>query len=133
MTTFEEVFSSDDFEEKVEDKVEEIVLSFQLAVQDAMDQKGVTKKQLAELMNVKPARVSQLLGGHAENLTLKSIAKVALVLDVDFDLVNRAELVAMKARLEKNMSELRVPLVRSTVFWKETAANSNGYRGKLAA
>lgn len=51
----------------------------QIAV--AMQEKGVTRKELAERMGVKPPMITRLLNG-PENVTLRTLMRVAYALDM---------------------------------------------------
>lgn len=57
---------------------------------DAKDERGLTQKALADELGVDSARISRILNGE-ENLTLRSVAELACVLDreVDFALRKR--------------------------------------------
>lgn len=52
----------------------------------AMDNKGVSRAELARRLKVSPAYVTKLLRGHA-NLSLESLAKVAFVLDLKWECI----------------------------------------------
>ena len=56
--------------------IEDLVFSTQLALQKAMNRKGVTNKDLAEKLGMSPARVSQVFSSKGPNLTLKTIARM---------------------------------------------------------
>ena len=49
-----------------------------------MRERGITRADLAARMGVSPGRVSQILGG-GENLTLRTLAALAVALDARFD------------------------------------------------
>jgi transcriptional regulator with XRE-family HTH domain len=48
-----------------------------------MKERGITKRELADRLNVTPGRVSQILSGD-ENLTLRTLATVCAALDAHF-------------------------------------------------
>jgi transcriptional regulator with XRE-family HTH domain len=50
-----------------------------------MEERGLTRADLAASMGVSPGRVSQILGG-GENLTLRTLAALAVALDARFDI-----------------------------------------------
>ena len=135
MTTFSELLSAESFEEKVESKLEEIALSFQLAIQDRMQASGIKKSELADLMGVSAARVSQLLAGRGSNLTLKSIAKAAAALDFDLEALDRSKYLALLKQAPSTQFESKsaATLVRSVSFWKDHTANKNKHPEALAA
>jgi DNA-binding Xre family transcriptional regulator len=56
-----------------------------------MKERGLTKRELAQRLNVTPGRVSQILSGD-ENLTLRTLAAICAALDAHF----RVELVENK-------------------------------------
>ena len=66
---------------------EALVFSTQVALQKAMNRKGVGKKELSERLGMSPARVSQIFSSNSPNLTLKTIARIAHALGEDFELV----------------------------------------------
>ena len=47
-----------------------------------LNEKGINKKEFASMLNKKPSEVSKLLSG-THNLTLKSITKMEIALNVD--------------------------------------------------
>lgn len=74
-----------------ENAVEALVVSVQLALQRAMSANCVTRKELAERLGLSAARVSQILSADGANLTLKTIARVALALGEDFEFVSQKD------------------------------------------
>jgi transcriptional regulator with XRE-family HTH domain len=52
----------------------------QAAIEAALDDRKLTQTDLARLLEVSPARVSQMLGGNGANLTARTVARVAQVL-----------------------------------------------------
>lgn len=107
--------------------IEDLVFSTQLALQKAMNRKGVTNKDLAEKLGMSPARVSQVFSSKGPNLTLKTIARIAHALGEDFEFVRKSDL--KRPLPEKEARDfmsvvLNVgPSQRPT--WKERAANSS--------
>ncbi len=55
---------------------EDAKIEFAVAIEQAMNQHGINRKQLAQRLNTSPAYVTKLLRGDA-NLTLASMAKTA--------------------------------------------------------
>jgi transcriptional regulator with XRE-family HTH domain len=49
-----------------------------------MKERGITKRELAQRLDVTPGRVSQILSGD-ENLTLRTLASVCAALDAHFE------------------------------------------------
>jgi DNA-binding Xre family transcriptional regulator len=52
------------------------VLKTQSEIQKILNKKGLRPRDLAKRLNVTEARVSQMFGDHAKNLTLKTIARI---------------------------------------------------------
>jgi len=67
---------------------EALVFSTQVALQKAMNRKGVGKKELSERLGISPARVSQIFSSNGPNLTLKTIARIAHAIGEDFELIS---------------------------------------------
>ncbi len=53
------------------------ITEIQLAIEAALDQKGLTQADLARILDVSEARVSQILGGNGRNLQARTIARIA--------------------------------------------------------
>lgn len=53
------------------------ILDIQMAVQSAMDLKGLNQSDLARLMGVSEARVSQMMRGSGTNMQAKTVGAVA--------------------------------------------------------
>ena len=68
--------------------IEALVFSTQVALQKAMNQKGVGNKELSERLGMSPARVSQIFSSNGPNLTLKMIARIAHAIGEDFELIS---------------------------------------------
>jgi len=69
---------------------DEMALQIVADVYKAMLREGLTKKQLAERIGVSPAFVSQVLNGKP-NMTLVTVAKFALALNLDCHIELRAK------------------------------------------
>jgi len=69
-----------------------------------MEERGLTKKELAELMGVSPAYVSKIFSG--SNISLRTVAKVLAALKVDARLVleERSEREFKPLKLEPELS-----------------------------
>ncbi|MDH3665013.1 MAG: helix-turn-helix domain-containing protein, partial [Alphaproteobacteria bacterium] len=65
--------------------IEEMRVSVQWAIQEAMVDKGINRAELARRLGISAARVTQMLSEDA-NPRLETIAKVAFCLDVDLTL-----------------------------------------------
>ena len=59
---------------------ERLVYEVQKAVRGLLKRKGVKAAELARLLGVSEARVNQMLGGEAKNLTLRTLARIHHVL-----------------------------------------------------
>jgi HTH-type transcriptional regulator/antitoxin HigA len=55
-------------------------------IKDEMDERGITQKQLAEMLGVSPSRISEYMNGKAEP-TLKVARLLHKKLDVDADFI----------------------------------------------
>jgi len=60
---------------------EGLILDIATQLKQIMEKKGLTKKQLAQKMNVKPSYITKIFSGH--NISLKTLAKVLAALEVD--------------------------------------------------
>lgn len=55
---------------------EELILEAQMVIQRALNERGMSQKDLADKLGVSNSYVSQMLGDSARNLTLRTIARV---------------------------------------------------------
>ncbi|OOY27465.1 hypothetical protein BMI90_12715 [Thioclava sp. L04-15] len=109
--------------------IEALVFSTQVALQKAMNRKGMSNRELADRLGMTPARVSQIFSSNGPNLTLKTIARIAHALGDDFELVRKQD-------IRGTLPEERAKEFRSVVLhvnprlspsvWQEKAANSTG-------
>ncbi len=132
MTELEKLFSARDDDELLEDAIENLVLSVQIALQQAMHRGCVSQRELAERMGVSPARVSQILTGEQANLTLKTIGKIAFALGEDFELVERDK-IKPKRNKEPEYFALAAKVAPRNDPWRDRTANSNRYPDLMAA
>ena len=77
------------------DRINSLVLSVQIAIQNTMSVKGISQRELADRLGVTAARVSQIVAGEGSNLTLKTIGRIAHALDEQFDLVTKGEAIRL--------------------------------------
>ncbi len=63
----------------------EYSMDFVFAVQDALDEAGMTRKELADRLGCKEGRVDRVLGGDAE-ITLETVAAYDAALGLGFKL-----------------------------------------------
>lgn len=122
-------------EERSLDVVEMLVLSIQVALQNAMTRGGVSQKELADRLGVSPARVSQILSESGANLTVKTIGKIAHALGEEFELVTRKQLRDISTiKEEVQFTRLRIASsAKRADPWEERVANVNRSPQKMAA
>ena len=56
-------------------------LDFSIQLKELMEEKGITKKELAKRMGVSPSYITKIFSG--DNISLKTVAKVLAALQVD--------------------------------------------------
>lgn len=71
-------------EDRIDEEMYGLVTQLTNEISWLMQERGLTRADLAALMGVSPGRVSQILGG-GENLTLRTLAALAVALDARFD------------------------------------------------
>lgn len=82
--------------------IDALTMSVQFALQKAMRENCISQKELSNRLGVSAARVSQILAKDAENLTLKTIAKIADALGEEFELMSRSDVDDLKCRAKKD-------------------------------
>lgn len=118
--------------------IEALVFSIQIALQRAMNRKGVSNKDLAERLGMSPARVSQIFSTNGPNLTLRTIARVAHALGEDFEFISKEDPKA-NALPEKKAKNFKCVVMRinpqmTPAAWQERAAiSSNSPKHDMAA
>ena len=60
---------------------EGLIIDIAVQLKQIMREKGMTKKELAEKMNVKPSYITKIFSG--QNISLRTLAKVLAALEVD--------------------------------------------------
>ncbi len=80
------------------DKIESLVHSGQIAIQDEMRIRGVGQVERARRLGMTTPRPRQVVGGSGSRMTLETIGNKAHVLDARFGLVGRWE----TAKLDRN-------------------------------
>lgn len=135
MTSFDDVFGVGIVAEEEHLTLEALVLSIQVALQNSMAESDVSQKELAQRLCVSPARVSQILKCHGNNLTLRTVAKVAHALGEDFEMVSKSELKRLrKPRPHRDRSFGKSLADRTAlVGWRDESANENRYPSPMAA
>lgn len=102
--------------------IENLVFSVQVALQRAMNQRGVSNKALAERLGMTSARVSQIFSSKGPNLTLKTIARIAHALEEDFELIRKEDMKELSRK--RNVEGFRLYLVATDPsVWREKPAN----------
>ena len=81
---------------------EEFIVDVQYAIQKLLNESGVSYAHLAKKLGVSAARVSQMFGDEAHNLTLRTVARIFHVLNdkcvISSDLLKK---IAEKGKKEK--------------------------------
>lgn len=90
----------DEYEDDLEYKIEETKLDITEAICEAMDELGITRKQLAEKMGTSAAAITKFLNGTA-NLTLKTLVKFSMCLERDL-------IVKLKAKPKKRLDPYKL-------------------------
>lgn len=136
MASFEDIFGGQTELERESILLESLALSIQVALQKAMNERGVSQKDLAERLKISPARVSQILKCHGANLTLRSVAKIAYALGEEFELVSKKEMkyiARTNARsASRNFGESLLQSDKCSA-WHEVSANNNKNPKRIAA
>lgn len=69
-----------------------------------MEEKGVTKKELAERLGVSPAYITKIFSGY--NISLKTVARILAALEADVKLTFVDREAQTKPKIEKNLIKL---------------------------
>ncbi len=77
---------------------EELVYDIACELKRIMEERGITKKQLAQRLGVSPAYVSKVLGG--SNITLKTLARILAALEADVSIVLKSRKSVFPSRVE---------------------------------
>ena len=123
--------------EKIEDPETRVAFSQEWAsfrfceqVEDALETLGLTRADLAKRLNVSRAAITQALSeGESRNFTLETMARYAVALDFDLDIVlrpsNASDELAVEDAREANI--MTMELARgSCVYTSAGVANSPG-------
>ena len=76
------------------------ILSFTGSVMERLEALGMTKKNLADMLNVSPAYVTKLIGG-SNNFTLRTMVRIARQLKCELNISLRAAVASAKAESPK--------------------------------
>jgi transcriptional regulator with XRE-family HTH domain len=103
---------------------EDLILEAQMLIQGALNERGLSQKDLAELLGVGQSYVSQMLGLSGRNLTLRTIARVmhALGLTAELRAIDPLEATAPRATSEEAEAEAtagatRLPAALDSTAW----------------
>lgn len=58
-------------------------MKIELRIKEAIENKDMTQKQLAELTGIRPAAISSLVRGYVERLNLDHLERIAIALEID--------------------------------------------------
>jgi transcriptional regulator with XRE-family HTH domain len=135
MSRLKGLFEPRNDEEREEYALQDLALSIQLALQKSMNSSCVSQRELADKLGVSAARVSQLFSSHGANLTLKTIAKIAMALGEDFEFVSKKDLAVARKRHSVIHCEKAKYAVKNkqTTPWMEISANDNLHLKAMAA
>ncbi|WP_105371691.1 helix-turn-helix domain-containing protein [Neorhizobium huautlense] len=122
---------------------EDALMNYQFAVLDAMQEKSITKAELAKMLGVSRARVSQMLSSEA-NPTIKLVGRALHVLGLRADYVSASEVPreveevshALDNEVDESCRWRALQRRQVDVIWHQNtgmSANSNGYKVAEAA
>lgn len=106
----------EEFDKNPDDVLDDVLLDVTEQIAVAMEEKGVTRKELAARMGVKPPVITRLLNG-PENTTLRTLLRVAFALDIIIDIelgkpdATKARRAARAAQQAENGERKREPVV----------------------
>lgn len=105
------------------------VSDLQIAIENAMESRGLSQADLARLMKVTEARISQILSDNGANLRARTIARIAHALDAKACIAfeNTAETVCAESLRAHRLS------VRRSDWGRSVAANENVWEQERAA
>lgn len=127
-----DIFEARDEFEREEDTVQALLFSVKIAIQKAMQEGGVSKKNLSEKLGISPARVSQLLSDTNSNMTIKTIGKICHALGEDFEFVRPCDYRGAAKPSDFEIIKEAIPSIR-LVKWHDETANLNRNIRLLAA
>jgi transcriptional regulator with XRE-family HTH domain len=110
------------FEKDPEYILEGLMLELNEQILELLYKKGMTRKQLAKELGVSPAYITKLLNGNP-NLTLKSLVKIATVMDVSLSInIGEEKKVKYQIPLENEYFEFLEVTQTRKVFKNEALA-----------
>jgi transcriptional regulator with XRE-family HTH domain len=111
------------FDPRVIEAEENLLIDFQIQIQEMMSAKGVSRSELAEKAGISKARLSQILGNEA-NPTIKSMARLFLALG--------EKACVSRKRLEETSFEMLRPVVGEW-HWNESVTGELRIDDRLVA
>lgn len=93
-----------DLEENPEQRLaeEELIWRIQSVIQRELNKQGLKHRDLARLLGVSVARISQLLGDDPKNLTVRTVAKILYHLGQSGEFLTHKELEEIKGTRSEN-------------------------------
>jgi transcriptional regulator with XRE-family HTH domain len=102
-----EVLGPQGDEEQEAFAIEALVFQVQFELQKAVKDGNLTFGQLAEKLEMSPARVSQIFSSKGSNLTLKTIARIACAAGTEITFARRATSFCEKAESVKGKTPMK--------------------------
>lgn len=98
---FDEIFASEEFQE------EYFVASVQAKIANLLEEKGVSRAELARKLDVSRARVTQIFSDEAKNFTLRLLARSFMALDEEPVIITKAEYDSLQAKTGSSNAGVR--------------------------
>lgn len=112
--------------------IEALVFAVQLELQKAVKDGKLTFAQLAEKLDMSPARVSQIFSSKGPNLTLKTIGRIAFAAGAELTFARKAEPVVEKTPMKRLMSAV-AHKPRHSSSWQEVRPHNDNKMPHLVA
>ncbi len=90
---FNDILQSDEFREEF------FVAESQARLANLLDEKGISRAELARLLDVSRARITQIFSDDARNLTLRLLARSFLALGEEPTIVTKRELEVLRSKV----------------------------------
>ncbi len=110
----------DELKETIEYKIESISFDISIQIYKQMEKLGLSKKDLAERLNVSKSYITQLLKGKS-NITLETLIKVADALELE----PKVELVPKVAESKANSVDVKANWLNKHKYISTSAAEEN--------
>lgn len=124
MMVDEGIFGPFSNEEEEVFAVEDLIFDVQIALQRAMREHGVSQSELANRLGVTPARVSQMFADSGANLTLETVAKIAIALETTVSIAVGECASAGREHAPSDFIDRIAVSARSSI-WVDKSANKN--------